>query len=49
MPHLAAENERTLATIRKHLDQAAFLDAWQRGRALAMDEAIDVALESLDR
>jgi predicted ATPase len=41
-------NERTLATIRTQLDEAAFADAWEQGRALRLDEATALALEALD-
>jgi len=45
---VARMNERTLAIIRSHLDEAAFADAWEQGRALTLDDACDLALEALD-
>jgi len=40
--------EETLATIRTQLDGAAFAEAWEQGRGLAVDEAVALALDSLD-
>jgi tetratricopeptide (TPR) repeat protein len=45
-PNEQAEVDRDLATIRAHLDEAAFAEAQAAGRALSMDEAIALALES---
>jgi predicted ATPase len=39
-------NEQTLATIRTQLDEAAAAEAWERGRALTVDEAVSLALEA---
>jgi hypothetical protein len=47
-PWLAEMNEETLATIRAQLDEAAFSDAWEQGRALTADEAVALAGDSLD-
>ena len=41
-------NERTLAAIRAQLDEAAFAEAWEQGRGLTVDEAVAVALVSLE-
>jgi len=41
-------NERTLTAIRLQLDEAAFTEAWEQGRALTVDEAVALALESSD-
>ena len=41
-------NEQTLATIRTQLDEAAAAEAWERGRALTVDEAVSLALEGVD-
>ena len=41
-------NEGTLAMIHGQLDQAAFAEAWEQGRSLSLDDAIALALESLD-
>jgi hypothetical protein len=40
--------EGTLTSIRGQLDEAAFADAWEQGRALTADEAVALALDSLD-
>lgn len=39
--------DRTVAGIRAHLDDAAFMEAWARGRAMPLDQAIEEALESM--
>ena len=45
----AAEmNEETVATIRSQLDEAGFAVAWERGRALTAEEAVALAVASLD-
>jgi len=46
--YVAESNEETLATIRTQLDEAALAEAWEQGRALTVDEAVTVALDSLD-
>jgi hypothetical protein len=38
--------ERTVTAIRSQIDETAFDDAWERGRRLSMDEAIDLAYRS---
>jgi predicted ATPase/class 3 adenylate cyclase len=48
LPWLAEYNERTLATIRAQLDEAAFAEAWKEGRKLTADEAIALALDSVE-
>jgi predicted ATPase len=40
-------NERTLATVRTGLDEAAFAEAWEQGRTLTADEAVALAVDSL--
>lgn len=35
--------EETLTVIRSQLDEATFVDTWEKGRMLSMDEAIDFA------
>jgi hypothetical protein len=45
---LAAMNEETLTAIRTQLDDAAFAEAWEQGRALTADEAVEYALASID-
>lgn len=46
--YVARRNEKTLTTIRTHLDEAAFAEAWEQGRALLVDEAVAFALDSPD-
>ena len=49
VPSWVAEmNEKTLTTIRTQLDEGAFAGAWEQGRALTVDEAVALALDSLD-
>jgi tetratricopeptide (TPR) repeat protein len=48
IPFLVTVNEETLAAIRTQLDEAAFTEAWEQGRKLTADEAVALALESLD-
>lgn len=38
--------ERTVTAIRSQLDETAFDDAWEKGRRLSMDDAIDLAYKS---
>jgi hypothetical protein len=40
-------NEATLTTIRAQLDEAAVAEAWEQGRTLTLDEAVELALDSL--
>lgn len=44
----ASMNEQTLASIRTQLDEAAFAEAWEQGRKLTADEAVALALDSLN-
>ncbi|MBA3475169.1 MAG: hypothetical protein H0T10_00255, partial [Actinobacteria bacterium] len=46
--YIAEMNAKTLATIHAHLDAATFAEAWQQGQALTPDEAVALALDSLD-
>jgi tetratricopeptide (TPR) repeat protein len=48
-PWLARMNEETLTTIRSQLDEAAVAEAWEQGQALTVEEAVALALDSLDR
>nr|MBA3332839.1 tetratricopeptide repeat protein [Actinomycetota bacterium] len=43
---IAEMNEGTLAIIRTQLDEAAFDEAWEQGRALTVDEAVALALDT---
>jgi len=38
--------DETLAAIRTQLDEAAFAETWEQGRALTMDQAVALALDS---
>ena len=42
---IEAKLGETLAAIRAHLDEAAFAEAWEQGRALSPDEAVALALD----
>jgi hypothetical protein len=37
------EYEADVSTIRRHISEAAFADAWSRGAALSLDEAVALA------
>jgi predicted ATPase len=43
-----SESEKALTAIRPQLDEAAYAAAWEQGRTLTADEAVALALESLD-
>ena len=43
---MEAKLEETLAAVRVHLDEAAFAEAWEQGRALSLDDAVALALDS---
>ncbi|WP_411277862.1 ATP-binding protein, partial [Gaiella sp.] len=45
---VARMNAETLATIHTQLDEAAFAEAWERGRPLTLDQAVNLALTALD-
>ena len=45
---LRRSNDEALTLIRAQLDEAAFAEAWEQGRKLTADEAVALALESLD-
>jgi predicted ATPase/class 3 adenylate cyclase len=47
-PWLARMNDETLTAIREQLDEPAVAEAREHGRALAVDEAVALALGSLD-
>ena len=47
LPYLAAENDVTLALIRRQLGEAATAEAWKQGKKLALDEAAELALREL--
>lgn len=46
VPWVARMNDETLTTIRTQLDDAALADAWEQGRALTVDEAVALTLDS---
>jgi hypothetical protein len=46
-PGFARISRKTLAAIHTQLDDAAFAEAWEQGRALNADEAVALALETL--
>ena len=43
---VAKRNDKTLAAIRAQLDEAAVAEAWEAGRALTVDEAVALALDT---
>ena len=45
---LPADIQGTLTTIRTQLDEAALAEAWDQGRALTVDEAVALALDSVE-
>ena len=45
-PWVASMTKEALITIHAQLDKPSFADAWERGRRLAVDEAITLALDS---
>jgi predicted negative regulator of RcsB-dependent stress response len=47
-PWLARINDETLGVVRMQLDEAAFTDAWEQGQTLTVDEAVALALDSID-
>jgi predicted ATPase/class 3 adenylate cyclase len=47
-PDAASMDEQTLAIVGAQLDKAAFAEAWKQGRALTVDEAVAVSLESAE-
>ena len=47
-PWLARMNEETLTAVREQLGEAAVAEAWEQGRALTVDEAVALALDSLE-
>jgi predicted ATPase/DNA-binding SARP family transcriptional activator len=47
-PWLTTITDEALSAIRAQLDEAAFADAWEQGRALTADEAVALALDSFD-
>ena len=48
MGWLRRGNDQALVLIRERLDEAEFAGAWEQGRKLTADEAVALALESLD-
>jgi DNA-binding CsgD family transcriptional regulator/tetratricopeptide (TPR) repeat protein len=47
-PLRRAEYDRTVEGIRASLDDAAFVEAWAKGRAMPLEQAIEEALETKD-
>jgi tetratricopeptide (TPR) repeat protein len=48
-PWVVQQNAETGELARAQLDERAFADAWEAGCRLAADDAVDLALESLER
>jgi tetratricopeptide (TPR) repeat protein len=49
LPYLAEENEKALTQIHSQLDDAAFDEAWERGRRRPVEDAAALALDALGR
>ena len=47
-PTFKARNDATVAAVLAKVDAEEFDRAWQSGRAMPLDQAIDYALEGLD-
>jgi ATP/maltotriose-dependent transcriptional regulator MalT len=47
-PWFARISDETVAVVRRQLDEVAFADAWEQGRTPTADEAVALALESVD-
>ena len=47
-PWIARMNEHTLSAIRGRLDKDAFAAAWEQGRTLTLDDAVRLALTTLN-
>ena len=45
-PHDQAEQERYIAILHTQLDEATFNAAWEAGRTLTLEQAIELALET---
>ena len=45
---MTLETEEAFAEVRALLDDAAFDEAWEAGRVLTLDEAIALALDSVE-
>ena len=45
-PNVAKRNEKTLAELRRRLGEKELAEAWDQGRALTIDEAVALALDS---
>ena len=45
---VADMNDQTLSTARRQLDEATFAEAWRRGQALTIDDAVELALDALE-
>jgi hypothetical protein len=48
MGWLRRGNDEALTLIRAQLDEAAFAETWEQGRKLTADDAVALALDSLD-
>jgi predicted ATPase/class 3 adenylate cyclase len=46
LPWAVTMNEKTVAAIRSQVDEAAFAEAWEQGRALTVDRAVAMAVDA---
>jgi hypothetical protein len=47
-PFLKRESDSAIAKVRPYLDQSEFDQAWAEGEKMTIEEAIDLALKSLE-
>jgi hypothetical protein len=45
---MTVETDEALAAVHAQLDDTAFAEAWEQGRALTIDEAVALALDSAE-
>jgi tetratricopeptide (TPR) repeat protein len=46
--YVVAMNEEAIAAIREELDDRAFTEAWEQGRALTLDQAVELAVDYVE-
>ena len=47
-PLMKRESDSAIAQAREHLDEAAFLRAWAKGKEMTIEEAFDLALTTME-
>lgn len=48
IPWVLTQNEKTLASVRAQLADTVLADAWERGRAMTIEQGVELALASLE-